>query len=113
MSNLNRRCDDAVIEEEIEFIFELDMPNQRLIELAIKGLEAEREKVDQEMADLRRQMNGGSRASQRAQGGSESSAASERPTVATNGRSRGSITPAGRKKLAEAARRRWAASRKL
>ena len=89
------------------------MFNQRLIELAIKGLEAERDRIDQEMADLRRQMNGSSRASQRAQGDREPSATPEGPTVATNGRRRGSITPAGRKKLAKAARRRWAVSRKL
>jgi len=84
------------------------MANNRLIELAIKGLEAERARLDQELADLRRQGKGSARSSgsTHIRGGSVSSS-SKKSTP-----KRGGLTPEGRKKLSELAKKRWAANRK-
>ena len=69
----------------------------RLVELAIKGLEAEKLRIDQELADLRKQLGGGYRGTARA--------------AAT--REKGShISAAGRKKLSDLMRKRWAERRK-
>ena len=68
--------------------------NKRLLELALKGLEAERQRIDQEMSDIHRQL--GSRA------GSSTRAS----------HSAGNLTPAGRKKLSELMKKRWAEKRK-
>jgi hypothetical protein len=77
--------------------------NKRILELALKGLEAERDRVDGEIADLKAQLNGGGRPTAR------SSSAQASSKAATQ---KGGITAAGRQKLAEAMRRRWAAKRK-
>ncbi len=75
------------------------MPNERLIELAIKGLEIERTKIDRELAELRKEAHGGSLRNRRAP---------------RRGRKRVSrLSAAGRRRLSEAAKRRWAVSRKL
>jgi len=77
---------------------------RRLLELALKGLEAERAKIDNEIAQIRSQLGGG-------------------PTVATdrgevgNGlpaaqpRKRRRMSAAARKKISEAMKRRYAAMR--
>ena len=80
--------------------------NQRIVELALIGLQAEREKIEQEIADLRRQMNGGSRAN-------HSSRATAAPATGGGRKRGGGISAAGRRRLAEAAKRRWAVSRRL
>jgi hypothetical protein len=78
--------------------------NQRILELALKGLEAERDRVDGEIADLRAELNGG---------GGRPKARSSSADVSSNAVAhKGGITAAGRQKLAEAMRRRWAAKRK-
>jgi len=77
--------------------------NRRLLELALKGLEAERERIDEELRDIQRQL--GTRPA------SASSAGAQRATQG-QGQTGSNLTPAGRKKLAELMRRRWAAKRK-
>ena len=72
--------------------------NSRLIELAIKGLEAELASIDREIADLRQQVNGGNR--------------TVRPSESTTPKGRRRLTAAGRKKLSEMMKARWAARRK-
>jgi len=80
------------------------MASNRLIELAIKGLEAEQIQIAQEMADLRRQAGVSSKRS-----GGEVPGQS-RPRTQT--KKKGNLSAAGREKLAEAMRRRWAVKKK-
>ena len=77
--------------------------NRRLLELALKGLEAERERIDEELRDIQRQLG--------ARPASASSAGAQRATQG-QGQTGSNLTPAGRRKLAELMRRRWAAKRK-
>ena len=72
---------------------------QRLLELALKGLQAERARIDDEIADIRRQLGGRSVA----MGGGEV------PTPFK--RKRRKMSAAARKKISEAMKRRFAAIR--
>ena len=91
------------------------MPNnKRLLELALKGLEVERSRIDQEINELTSQ-----RGMQRV--GNERTARKARTIIAggsaagdarTGAKPKRTLTAAGRKKLSEAAKRRWAANRK-
>jgi hypothetical protein len=90
--------------------------NRRLLELALKGLDAERSGIDQEIADLTAQIK--RQEPVKPLTGLKPSAGAARTS---SGRSRlsaaqrkkaGGLTAAGRKKLSEAAKRRWAANRK-
>jgi len=74
------------------------MPNtQRLRELALKGLVAERAKVDQEIAEIRKQL--GSRSAARGVGEAGSGMAAAQP------RKRRRMSAAARKKISEAMKR--------
>jgi hypothetical protein len=82
------------------------MPNRtRLLELALKGLESERAKVDQEIADLKARMNGH-------QAAKPTGAARQVATPVIPKKPRGGLTEEGRRKLSEIAKKRWAISRK-
>ena len=70
---------------------------QRLLELALKGLEAERAKIDDEIEQIRLQLNYGRRAAATAMTGS-----SKLPKKKT-------MSAAARKKISEAMKRRYAA----
>jgi hypothetical protein len=70
----------------------------RLLELALKGLQAERAKIDDEIAQLRKQLGGG---------GGRSEMNSAQP------RKRRKMSAAARKKISEAMKRRHAERRKL
>jgi hypothetical protein len=72
------------------------------MELALKGLEAERRRVDEEIAELQGRLRGG------APKPSASSTAATRPAT----RKRGRLTAAGRKAISDAMKRRWAERRK-
>jgi len=48
--------------------------NKRILELALKGLEAERDRVDGEIADLKAQLNGGARSTARSSSAQAASA---------------------------------------
>ena len=74
---------------------------RRLLELALKGLEAENQRIQEEMTDLRRQLGGGARVG---------ISASRGPGPGRKRRS--NLTPAGRRKLSEMMKRRWAERRK-
>jgi len=110
---------------------------QRLLELALKGLEAERVKIDDEIAQLRAQLNGAqpvrgrlvnldtaaprrrmsAAARRRISEGMKRRHAERRKAAATGAQParsvRGTgITAAGRRKLSEIMKARWAARRK-
>src|SRR5262245_27070496 len=79
------------------------MPNQtRLFELALRGLEAERVRIDDEIADLRKRLRLGA------------ATAVVATAAAQPGRRRrrGRLSAAGRKKISDMMKARWAARRK-
>jgi len=75
------------------------MQNYRLLELAIKGLEAERAKIDSELAELRKQASG--------------SIAVRSPATSPAGKAspKRRMSAAARKKISEAMKRSHAARR--
>ena len=73
------------------------MANQRILELALKGLQAERERIDQEIAGLRKMMGG--------RAPSASLAASE---GGQKRRKRGKMSAAQKKLISDAMKKRWA-----
>jgi hypothetical protein len=75
--------------------------NNRLLELAIKGLEAERASVDQEIDDLKARTNGGA-----------TIAAAESVSAPLKERKRRGLTAAGRKRISDMMKARWALRRK-
>ena len=79
---------------------------KRLLELALNGLHAERDKINQEIDDLETQIRrlGGIRLRAILVGKRLSSGKRTGKKVR--------LTPAGRKALSEAAKRRWVASKK-
>jgi hypothetical protein len=76
---------------------------QRLLELALKGLEAERAKVDDEIKEIKSQLNGSSPPI-KANGGSS--------TVSSRLRKRRTMSAEARKRISEGMKRRYAALRK-
>ena len=112
------------------------MPDRdRLLELALKGLEAERARIENEIAEIRGQLRGSTtptgrgasvtprrkrrkmsaEAKRRISEGmkrryAELKSASEKPPMKQ--RQRAGLTAAGRKKLSEMMKARWAAKRK-
>jgi len=103
----------------------------RLLELALKGLEAERAKIDDEIVQIQSQLNPRSATAQTATAGSSTPPKTRRMSVAARKKiseamkrryaelnsgkrqTAGShLTEAGRKKLSELMKKRWAAKRK-
>ena len=80
--------------------------NRRLLELALKGLEAERQRIDDEMSEIHRQLGG------RLSTAATTSAQPQRSAQGGQRQTRGNLTAAGRQKLSELMRRRWAAKRR-
>ncbi len=87
------------------------MPDQkRLLELALKGLEAERQRIDEEIANIQEQIRGGS---QRSRSQARPQQANPRPRSIARPAPAGSrLTAAGRKKLSDLMKRRWAVKKK-
>ena len=80
-------------------------PSKEILEAALQGLEAQRDKLDEQIAQVRAMMGGRSaRAS--------STSPSEPAEGAKAGRKKRVLTPEARKRIAAAQKRRWAAFRK-
>lgn len=75
--------------------------HKRLLELALKGLEVERRRIDEEVTNIRKQLGGG--------GASFRPQPHARPARPPK---KGALTPAGRKALSDAMKRRWAVKKK-
>ena len=71
--------------------------NDEIIQAAIEGLEAKKQRIDEVIAQIRERMNGGS------------SASTPASSAAKNGRR--TMSAEARKRIAEAQRKRWAAKR--
>ena len=84
------------------------LQHKRLLELALKGLEAERLHVDEEIAAIQSQLN-----SNAAPGTTRVvTAAPNERTVRAQSRPGSHLAPAGRKKLSDLMTKRWAERRK-
>jgi hypothetical protein len=75
--------------------------NKRILELALKGLEVERNRITEEIASIQKQL-----------GGNRGVAAASAQPAAKTTKKRSRLSPAGRKALAESMKRRWAMYRK-
>jgi len=97
------------------YICPLMPDNKRLLELALKGLEAERSRIDEEIAELtslRMQRVGNERTPRKTRTIVAGSSVTGHALTGSKPKRKGTLTAAGRKKLSEAAKRRWAANRK-
>jgi len=84
------------------------LQQKRLLELALKGLKAEHLRLDEEMAEIERQLNGNAAAvTMRV-----SPASPSRRIAKAQSRPGSRLTPAGRKKLSDLMKKRWAERRK-
>jgi hypothetical protein len=80
------------------------MPNtNRLLELALKGLESERARIDREIADIKARMNGNHTTKASVVIRSAAPDEAKRPS---------GLSEEGRRKLSELAKKRWALGRK-
>ena len=75
--------------------------HNRLLELALKGLEVERHRIAEEIADIQTQLGNGSRRK-----------TAPPPAQAASIPRKRRITAAGRKAISEAMKKRWAERRK-
>jgi hypothetical protein len=88
------------------------MPDQkRLLELALKGLEAERQRIDEDIADIQKQIRGGGQRS-RSQTRPQPHANPQPQSAQRPAQTRSRLTAAGRKKLSDLMKRRWAAKKR-
>lgn len=97
------------------YIFPLMPENKRLLELALKGLEAERSRIDEEINELKSlhmQGVGNNRTPRKPRTGVVGSSVGGHALTGSKPKRKGTLTAAGRKKLSDAAKRRWAANRK-
>ena len=91
------------------------MPNnKRLLELALKGLQAERSRIDEEITELTslRMQGVGKEGTRRKTRTGVARSVAVHALTGSKPKRKGTLTAAGRKKLSEAAKRRWAANRK-
>ena len=87
------------------------MPNhKRLLELALKGLEAEHQRIDEEIAEIQQQIGGGGQTS-RTQ--ARPQPANAQPQSVGPAQTGSRLTAAGRKKLSDLMKRRWAAKKRV
>ncbi|MGH9610337.1 MAG: hypothetical protein ACRD34_11760 [Bryobacteraceae bacterium] len=83
-------------------------PNRELLEAALQGLEAQKQKIDDQMAQVRALM--GQRAARPAKQTSGASATASQG--GGRGRRRRVLSPEARRRIAAAQKKRWAAFRK-
>jgi len=82
-------------------------PSHDILEAALHGLEAQREKLDEQIAQVRQMLGA------RKGGRPKAAAASgDAVTTAKQGRKKRTLTPEARKRIAAAQKKRWAAFRK-
>ena len=97
------------------YIFPLMPNNKRLLELALKGLQAERFRIDEEITELTSLLMhgvGNDGTPRKTRTGAAGDSVTGHALIGSEPKRKGTLTVAGRKKLSEAAKRRWAANRK-
>ena len=84
-------------------------PNKEILEAALQGLEAQRERLDEQISQVRSMM--GQRAG-RPSRGSAAEASPEGASKSSRERKRRILSPEARKRIAAAQKKRWATFRK-
>jgi len=79
-------------------------PSREILEAALHGLESQRNKLDEQIAQVRSIIGG--------RVGRPANKSVERPTKGRTARKRRVLTPEARKRIAAAQKKRWAAFRK-
>ncbi len=79
-------------------------PTKEILEAALQGLEAQREKLDEQITQVRAMMGG--------RAGRPANAHASGAGAARTGRKKRVLTPEARKRIAAAQKKRWAAFRK-
>ena len=81
-------------------------PSREILEAALQGLESQRQRLDEQIAEVRSLMGG--RVGRPARGTKEASSTAS----SSSGRKKRTLTPEARKRIAAAQKKRWAAFRK-
>jgi hypothetical protein len=85
-------------------------PSREILEAALQGLESQREKLDEQISEVRRMLSG--------RGAATKKPASKRETAASSAphrsasRKKRALSPEARARIAAAQKKRWAAFRK-
>jgi hypothetical protein len=85
-------------------------PNHEILEAALQGLEAQKSKLDDQIAQVRSML--GRRAGRPAKVASASTSEAQTIAPAKSGRKKRVLSPEARKRIAIAQKKRWAAFRK-
>ena len=81
-------------------------PNREILEAALQGLEAQKQKLDEQISEVRSMMG------HRVGRPPKTSAPKETASAPAAGRKRRTLSPEARKRIAAAQKKRWAAFRK-
>jgi len=84
-------------------------PNREILEAALQGLEAQRQRLDEQISQVRSMM--GQRAP-RSSKGATAEASSNAASTSSRERKRRILSPEARKRIAAAQKKRWATFRK-
>ncbi len=82
-------------------------PSKGILEAALQGLEAQRQRLDEQISEVRALMGGRGGRGSRGNGGGATKA-----TAAHRARKKRTLSPEARKRIAAAQKKRWAAFRK-
>ncbi|MFL6448229.1 MAG: hypothetical protein ACJ746_11145 [Bryobacteraceae bacterium] len=85
-------------------------PNREILEAALQGLEAQRERLDEQISRVRSMM--GQRAARPAKGSTAEASSNAATTTSSRERKRRILSPEARKRIAAAQKKRWATFRK-
>ena len=85
-------------------------PNKEILEAALQGLEAQRQRLEEQISQVRSMM--GQRAPRSSSKGSAAEASSGTASTSSRERKRRILSPEARKQIAAAQKKRWATFRK-
>jgi len=85
-------------------------PNREILEAALQGLEAQRQRLEEQISQVRGMM--GQRAARPSTKGSPAEASSQTASTSSRERKRRVLSPEARKRIAAAQKKRWASFRK-
>jgi len=85
-------------------------PNREILEAALQGLETQRQRLEEQISQVRSMM--GQRAARPSKGSAAAEASSETASASSRERKRRILSPEARKRIAAAQKKRWASFRK-
>jgi hypothetical protein len=87
-------------------------PSREILEAALQGLEAQREKLTEQINEVRSMLGGGRRAGRPATSERDNGTQAEASSAPKGARKKRTLSPEARKRIAAAQKKRWAAFRK-